>query len=468
MIAIPNRNPERVSRKHLLIAIIALAVLLRIGAALYLGDRVEALPGTHDQISYDTLAMRVLTGHGFTFATDWWPATRAGEPTAHWSFLYTLYLAGIYGLVGYHPLVARLVQAIAVGLLMPWLVYRLGCRLFAPAAGIAAAFVMAVYAYFIYYAAALMTEAFYITAILWALDLAMEIGGSADQQSNKSTNQQISKVSWRWAGRWLLLGVALGVATLLRQVILLFVPFLFIWLWLAPHSPQPATHNAYHASRFTSYVLRFTFHPSRLLCTLLVLVSFVLPWTVRNLLAFRQFVLLNTNSGYAFFWANHPVHGTHFIDLFPPDGPSYEELIPPELRPLDEAALDRALLKLGLRFVAEDPGRFLLLSLSRIPDYFQFWPSSSSGLVSNLSRVLSFGLFLPFMVGGLVLSRRQWRSCSLLYLFMTVYALVHLLSWTGPRYRLPVDAVLIVFAGLAVAELWRKIGLAWIRKPVHA
>ena len=31
-----------------------------------------------------------MTSHGFTFATDWWPATRVGEPTAHWSFLYTI------------------------------------------------------------------------------------------------------------------------------------------------------------------------------------------------------------------------------------------------------------------------------------------------------------------------------------------------------------------------------------------
>jgi 4-amino-4-deoxy-L-arabinose transferase-like glycosyltransferase len=421
--------------------IVTVAVLVRILAAFYLGDRVEALPGTQDQVSYDNLALRVVTGHGFTFATDWWPATRAGEPTAHWSFLYTLYLAGIYAIFGHHPLVARLIQAIATGLLMPWLVYRLGRRLFSLAVGLAAALIMALYAYFVYYAAALMTEGFYITAILWALDLAGEISASAHQRIVK----------------WVLLGVALGVATLLRQIILLFVPFLLAWLWWAARSPQPATHNAHHASRFT-------FHASRLLCALLVLVAFVLPWTVRNYRAFGQFVLLNTNSGYAFFWANHPVHDTHFIDLLPPDGPSYQELIPPELRSLDEAALDRALLERGLRFVAEDPARYLLLSLSRIPDYFQFWPSPRSGVVSNLSRVLSFGIFLPFMLWGLILSLRQWRSCLPLYTFMTVYTLVHILSWTGPRYRLPIDAVLIVFAGLAVGELhWLlSVRLTWL------
>lgn len=107
--------------KRWLWVIVAGAVVLRLAAALALGDRVEVLPGTHDQVSYHTLALRVLDGHGFTFPTDWWPITRAGEPTAHWSFLYTLYLAGVYAVAGAHPLVARLVQAMAAGVLGPWL-----------------------------------------------------------------------------------------------------------------------------------------------------------------------------------------------------------------------------------------------------------------------------------------------------------------------------------------------------------
>ena len=95
----------------LLAASVALSVILRIGAALALGDSIAELPGIFDQVSYDALARQVLAGHGFSFAATWWPATRAGEPTAHWSFLYTLYLTGVYGIFGEHPLAARLIQA---------------------------------------------------------------------------------------------------------------------------------------------------------------------------------------------------------------------------------------------------------------------------------------------------------------------------------------------------------------------
>jgi len=61
-------------------------------------------------------------------------------------------------------------------------------------------------------------------------------------------------------------------------------------------------------------------------------------------------------------------------------------------------------MKLGIQFVLDDPVRYVLLSTSRLKDFFLFWPQSQSGLLSNLSRVGSFGIFLPFMVYGLVLA----------------------------------------------------------------
>jgi hypothetical protein len=100
-------------------------------------------------------------------------------------------------------------------------------------------------------------------------------------------------------------------------------------------------------------------------------------------------------------------------------------------------------------------------------EYFKFWPSSASSSVSNLGRVLSFGLFLPLMVWGLWLSFSRWRRFSLLYLFMVIHTSIHLVSWPALRYRLPVDAVLMVFAGLAVVDLANRSRL-WLRRPAVA
>jgi len=429
-----KRLPQ--TNKNWLAIIIIVSILLRVAIAFYLGNQVEVLPGTFDQVSYDMLAQRVLGGHGFTVAELWWPITPAGEPTAHWSFLYTLFLTAVYGVVGYSPLVARLIQTVLVGFLLPWLTYRLGKRAFGPTIGLVAAGLSAIYIYFVYYAATLMTEPFYIITILWTLDLAMQLGQASDPNSAETS----AKSKWMW----LWLGLALGMTVLFRQVFLLFIPILFVWLlWRSYRYQQRAVWSM----------------SGRLVGATIIVVLMILPWTIRNYRAFDTFVLLNTNAGFAFFWGNHPIHGYNFIPILPADGPSYQDLIPENLRHLNEAELDRALLKLGLAQITANPVRYAILSLSRIQEYVKFWPSSDSGLISNISRVFSFGLMLPFMIYGLIMGFRRSLSSTvlILYLFMMAYAGIHLLTWTLIRYRLPIDAVLLVFAGLALVDLRARL-----------
>lgn len=448
-----------------LVGIVALAIIARVGSALYQGDTVSPLPGIYDQISYDALARRVLTGYGFTFPVDWWPATRAGEPTAHWSFLYTLYLAAVYALFGPHPLVARLIQAVVASILQPWLSYRIGRRLFGTRIGVVAAALSAVYPYFVYYASALMTETFYILAILWSLDLAT---GSIRSLVERPPVLPRSRTAIIGTKRpWILLGLALGVAALLRQLILLFVPFLFIWIvWIA------ISQRSMRWAVGTINLLKPA--ATGLLVSVLVLFAMIVPWTVRNYEAFGRFVPLNTNSGYAFFWGNHPIYGTDFVPILP--GNLYYELIPADLRILDEAALDQALLKEGVGFVLEDPGRVMLLSASRIKYYFQFWPSPESSVVSNLMRLLSFGILLPLTIYGLFLSTVQGRqyalsgqrlAIALLCLFTAVYSLIHILSWALIRYRLPIDGLLILFAALAITDLRTRLAGGPLRRVLR-
>lgn len=411
---------------RLLAAILALSVLLRAGAAFYLGNEVAEAPGATDQLSYHNLALRLLGGHGFSFGEPWWPVTKAGEPTAHWSFLYTLYVAAVYAVTAMSPLAARLVQAVIAGLLHPYLAFLLGKRLAGSSAGLAAAALTAVYVYFVYYSGTLMTEPFYITALLGSLYLMLRLADVEGQ------------AQWRWAAA---LGLALGITILLRQLFLLVIPFLFLWLW------------------WVHYRRRRRLPIAATLLAGAIVAAMILPFTIRNYARFDSFVLLNTNAGFAFYMANHPVYGTRFQPILSEQVGGYQQLIPEDVEPQDEAAMDRFFLQRGLEFVRDDPGRYLLLSLSRIPVYFTFWPSAGSGTISNLSRVASFGLMWPFMLGGLVIVLLRQRAAILshpaapLLLFAAVYTGIHILSWALIRYRLPVDAVMLIFAGVAVAEL---------------
>ncbi len=421
------------SERNLLAAILVLSVLLRLAAALMMGNQVIELPGTADQVTYHTLAGRILDGHGFTFGQDWWPLTRAGAPTAHWSYLYVGFLVAVYRVIS-APLAARLIQVIITGILHPLLAYAIARKVFNPTAGLMAAALTAVYLYFVYYSAALMTEPFYFTAVLATIWCALKL-----VEQDEGPEAMKHRLAWGVG-----LGDSLAAAILLRQVFMLAAPVIFLWIF---------------------YRMRRKAWAPVGVAALLVACA-ILPFTFFNYLRFERFVLLNTNSGFAFYWANHPIYGARFEPILSEETGRYQDLVPRDLRGLDEAALDQALLRQGLQFVFDDPLRYLQLSISRIPAYFMFWPSPESGPISNFSRVGSFGVLWPFMLYGVILALvRQVRSgedllaspLSLLLALVLAYSGVHLLSWALIRYRLPVDTVLLVFAGSGIVDLLHRV-----------
>lgn len=412
---------DKSGHTNLLLLILVAAVLIRIPIAFYMGDQVTVLPGIQDQVSYDALANSLLAGRGYSFTDSWYPFTPANTPTSHWSFIYPPYLAGVYAITGYHPLVARIIQAVVGGVLICLLVYRIGRQCVNKETGLVAAGLAAFYGYFIYYNAALMTETFFIVLVLLTLDLGIGL---------KENPTLI---------RWIGLGVSIGLAALLRQTMLLFAPFLLLWLFIDLRG---------RGIRWWKFTL-----------PIVVILVLITPWTVRNYYVYGEFLLLNSNAGYALFASNHPDLGTDWqndVVVAP---------VPDELKGQNEAALDRALTRKGIEFIVSDPERYVLLTLDKTLEYFWFWPSSTSSRISNLNRVLSFGLYLPFMILGLILSFSRWRNFLPLYLFIVIHTGIYLLSWPAPRYRLTVDAVAMVFAAQAVLELV-KLAKNWRRKNV--
>jgi hypothetical protein len=434
--------------------VFAIAIVLRLAIGLYLGDSV---PTNTDETSYSALGARVAAGHGFSFDRGWYPFTPRDTPTAHWSFLYSLWVAAVYRLAGVHPLAVRLLGAVIGGILLPWMVYRLARRLFAarllpetagppnatpitPESGVPwtlpvlAALLSGVYLFFAIFAASLLTETFYISALLWSLERALAL-----QQLLRSSHATPHAALRLGLG----LGLALGTATLLRQSMLPWVPLMGMWLlWQG----------------WRSQALGVAVRALALAAVLLV--ACIVPFTLRNYRVYGDFLLLNSNAGYAMYSAQHPMHGTSFreYDAAP---------LPDDLRGvgLNEAQLDKRLMARGIGFILADPVRYVRLSGSRVRDFFEFWPTPDTPLISNLGRVLSIALFLPFMLYGIWLAIRDpshspahgWlhrADVAFLLVFMAFYSLLHILTWAMPRYRLPVDAVAIPFAALAVLAVF--------------
>ena len=130
----------------------------------------------------------------------------------------------------------------------------------------------------------------------------------------------------------------------------------------------------------------------------------------------------------------------------------------------------------GIGFVTADPQRYLLLSLSRVRAYLDFRPSAASSPVNAIGRVVAFGIFVPLMLYGIWLALRHARGTArssdktragaladflttplaLILMFAVFYSVLHIMTWAMPRYRLPVDAVLMPFAALALLDLAQR------------
>ncbi len=170
------------------------------------------------------------------------------------------------------------------------------------------------------------------------------------------------------------------MAALLRQSILPWAVVLFAWL---------AWGTLWPLGRTAGRPLM------ALVVAGLVMMACIVPFTLRNALVYGDFLLLNSNAGYAMYSAQHPLHGTSFQAYAAAPLPTDVDPLPQ-----NEAQWDRVLMARGIQFVLDDPGRYALLSLSRAVDYLEFWPKAESSLLFNVGRVLSFGWLLPLSIAG--------------------------------------------------------------------
>lgn len=395
--------------KQPLLWILVVALAARTSAALILGNVVRGLSGAQDEITYSTLGHRFVQGFGLTFPENWYPWIKANAPQSYFSDTISYYLAGIYAVFGYEPLAARLVtgflSTVAVGL-----IYLLAKRLFGRTVGLVAAGIAAVYAYLIYYGVTLVTEPLFILTLLVAMVV---------------TYSLLDKPAlWKWV----VLGVFLALAVLLRMAVVFFVIALLGWL-----------------------VLRIKRQRWYVLIPLLVIVLAVAPFTYENYRMWGRFLLLEANFGHVFWNGNHPdsLGNFHPYRVFP---------IPSDVLALNnDVDITNELLRRGIQNVLNNPGMFAMLTITRLREFFLFWPTAESDLLANFLRVTSFGIMWPFALTGLWLSRRQWRELLPIYIFMVMHTGVYAVTWTMIRYRVPLDAFLIPFAAVAAVQLYRWI-----------
>lgn len=366
-----------------------------------------------DPRAYDGEARRILAGGSFPDAFYQAP-------------LYAYFLAGIYALFGHGFLAVRLAQAL-LGAATVVLAADLSARLFGRTAGFLTAGLAFLYGVYLFYDGQIMKTTLTISLsvfLLWILEPERRRGVGI--------------------GRALVAGVALGLAILTRENLVLFLPAGAFLLWRGGHGPRIAL--AFVAA------------------TLLTL----LPVTLHNYRASGELILVTSQGGQNFYIGNHAqATGTYANPAFVRPDPHYERT---DFHAEAERRAGRRLTAneastfwyfQSLREMLDDPvravrlfGKKLLIVLGGIelPDNESLY--AIRPVVPVLGALpLSFAVLSPLAILGAFLTRGRWRELLFLHIFVLVNVLTLVLFFVVSRYRVAMAPVFMMLAAPALLAL---------------
>ena len=341
----------------------------------------------------------------------WW----GGKEIFHQAPLYPYWIAAVLLLTGASEPGPVLLVQLVLGALQPLVVFALGRRIAGDRAGLAAAAITALYGPFVFHQGVLLRD--WLPPILEPLALLLLLRAA---ESGRRRD-------------WALAGAAVGVALLDRETALLLLPAIGVWLLFIRWGQWRRIAAA-------------------LLLLLLGFGAALAPLVARNAAVGAPLLALSNRGGVTFVQHNAAASSALWSEL----DPTLQKQI---LAQTDGNG--RAIVLATLATYGGDPfavARKLMMKLRGVADPIEI-PSNvgfSYGLeVSPVLRVLlTYGLIFPLGAAGLVFSLRDWRRHVLLYLYLGITIATLLISLPLARYRLPLAAVLILYAGLCLAQLF--------------
>ena len=441
------------SPRFLWLALIGLAVLLRLGVMLARPERL-----TEDRDLYLGIANEIRAGHGY--AT---PGSDPPRPTAFRPPLYPILLAltgGSRAGIGTLHLLLAAVMVVATGLAAERLAGQWGNV--HRATRFIAGGIVAIDPMLLLYSGQPMTETLCsgLTAVLlWGLasrlvaqdEMGFQREGEAPAEPLLPEGVDLGSGSaGASSSRAIVAGLMWGLCLLGRPTYAAG-----LGLWLA-------------GSVFLGWRERVSVRP-RLRCGLVVGVvalAVVAPWAIRNWSVFGQPIVTTTHGGYTLWLANNPVYYSEVIEG--PDavwsGESLNRWQTETNAEMDrlqiqgEVARDEWQSARAKQFMLANPWRFVRACLYRGVTFWSIWPGRSVDPRVPVPMLwVIAGWYAALWVGGVVATLRvirggQWRLLLPAFSLILGFAAVHWVYWTDARMRAPVMPAVAVLVAVGMGQ----------------
>lgn len=395
-------GPSRRVGTLVVLTILIVAFGLRLGAGLWLQKTqgAEATGDLGDSRGYRNIADNLVAGRGLVMTDlEVGPSPRYADRMPG----YPLILSALQAVFGENTVSLLVLQSL-VGAATAWLAWRLGRELCSPLAGYLAAAGVAVATWQVAFAAVTLTEcwsAALLTATMLCVALAVRRGRAA------------------WAATAGLAGAALAYV----HPEYLGLPAAMLAVALAAPGRR----------RWLRYWILGT----------VVLVAAMGPWWGRNASVFGRFVPTTTRLGVSLYDGVRP-DATGGSDM------EFESRLAPETAGRDELAYDAMFREMSWRTIRDEPGRVARLAWSK---FCRTWSAVAGRDRGAMIHWASMATFVPMMGGAILAVGLMWRRRLLAAMAAPVVyvTLVHLVMVGSIRYRVPVEPLMWVLAGVAGA-----------------
>lgn len=401
-----------------LVVVLAAAFGLRLAWVLL----VHSLP-VSDFERHNAFALNILKGQGYG---------DRGAPSATWARGYSFFLAGLYALFGKSLMVAK-VANVVLQVLTVALTYAF-CRI---ALGLAAArwaaALLAVWPGQFPYAGLLASESLFMFVFLVAALLLSWLTEGLRERK-------------RWLGKTVIAGLVIGLCALVRGMALILVIAAPI-TWLLMRVPLRTVAKAALALGMATLVA-------------------ISPWTVRNWLVMRSFILIAGDFSDAVWMGANP-HTTG--KYMPPD---------PELfGGMTNQERWRAQMREGIRFIVQHPVTYLgyaprkllhligddsigfffaVAQVSRpVPAFLDLRTASLN--IADVNYTFYMAVLLLAAVGSIP-ALRAGRGGVFIVVLLLAWLAAHALLLGGDRYHVPMAPWIAMLAGSTLAWAGGLVG----------
>ena len=370
------------------------------------------------------IASSIASGHGFSS-----PLQGPSGPTAWLPPVYPYMLASIFKFFGIYSggsaLVALTLNSVLSALTCVT-IFAIGEKTFGPKVAALAGWTWAVFPYAV----------FWSTNWIWATSLSAFLFSLICLST-------LQLKHYNSGTAWFGFGVLWGVIALTDTALLSVLPFFVGWLSYRLRRQGIALPRAISACA-VGFLLILT------------------PWLVRNYLTFGEFVFVKGNFGMELrlgnFEGSSGLSGGRLLHPAGNDG-EFERF-----RQMGELSYSKESKRQALDFIAAHPGTFIWLTVKRV---WYFWTGNSqllqifplSGRFVAARYILFTLVSLLAFVGVFLAFRNRNPAVPLFAISLIVFPLVYYVTHPTPRYRHPIEPVIVLLAVYAITELLSKFFL---------